>query len=36
MPRGRRSVQEAYVDELIADEEFMNFLEELADHMELE
>ena len=33
---GKRSVEEAYVDELIADEEFMSFLEELAEHMELE
>jgi len=33
---GKRSIEESYVDELIADEEFMSFLEELAGHMELE
>jgi len=33
---GKRSVEEAYIDELITDGEYINFLEELAEHMELE
>ena len=32
----KRSVEDVYVDELIADEEFVSFLEELAEHMDLE